>query len=49
MKVLVHVVVDVPDDVEDVEEYLNDVSFDCMTPEGVDIYDHIDGYYPIAE
>lgn len=43
----VTVVVRVPVN-EDVEEFLNDVSFDCMK-DGEDIYERTEGYTPIGE
>ncbi len=47
--VQVTLVVKVPDNTENVEDYLNDVSFDCMTPDGEDIYVRVERYDHIGE
>lgn len=44
MVVNVTIAVNVPDDVEDVGEYLNEATFDATHPDGGDIYNNVVDY-----
>lgn len=45
MIVNVIIAVNVPDEVEDISEYLNEATFNATHPEGGDIYDNVMDYF----